>query len=133
MIVGLKSIDQDRLDLMRSLKATRWQTLRLVELPTALPFIFAGLDVAVIFSVLGVIVAEFVGSQAGLGNLLLSYNAALDISAVFAGLILLGVMGMVLHLAADAMDQAGCAGHPLRDDERGRAVFDGHHGQDGGG
>ena len=98
VIVGLKSTEQDKLDLMRSLNASRWQTLRLVEFPTALPFIFAGLDVAAVFSVLGAIVAEFVGSQAGLGNLLLTFDANLDISAVFACLFLLGAMGMLLHM-----------------------------------
>jgi NitT/TauT family transport system permease protein len=97
VIVGLKSADEDKLDLMRSLNASRWQTLRLVQFPTALPFIFAGLDVAAIFSVLGAIVAEFVGSQAGLGNLLLAFNANLDISSVFACLILLAAMGTSLH------------------------------------
>ncbi len=98
VIVGLKSTERDKLDLMRSLDASRWQTLRLVEFPTALPFIFAGLDVAAVFSVLGAIVAEFVGSQAGLGNLLLTFDANLDIPAVFACLFLLGAMGMLLHL-----------------------------------
>lgn len=97
VIVGLKSADEDKLDLMRSLNASRWQTLRLVQFPTAMPFIFAGLDVAAIFSVLGAIVAEFVGSQAGLGNLLLMFNANLDISSVFACLILLAAMGTALH------------------------------------
>ena len=97
VIVGLKSANEDELDLMRSLNASRWQKLRLVQFPAALPFIFAGLDVAAIFCVLGAIVAEFVGSQAGLGNLLLTYNSNLDISSVFACLILLGVMGTVLH------------------------------------
>jgi len=99
VIVGLKSADADQLDLMRSLNASRWQKLRLVQFPAALPFIFAGLDVAAIFSVLGAIVAEFVGSQAGLGNLLLTFNSNLDISSVFACLILLGLMGTSLHFA----------------------------------
>lgn len=97
VIVGLKSVDQDKLDLMRSLKANRWQVFRLVLLPNALPFIFAGLNVAVIFSILGAIVAEFVGSQAGLGYLLLSFNFNLDIASVFACLVLLAGMGMILH------------------------------------
>ena len=97
VIVGLKSANEDELDLLRSLNASRWQKLRLVQFPAALPFIFAGLDVAAIFSVLGAIVAEFVGSQAGLGNLLLTYNSNLDISSVFACLILLGLMGTALH------------------------------------
>lgn len=98
VIVGLKSVDQDRIDLMRSLKASRWQQLKLVQLPNALPFIFAGLDVAAIFSLLGAIVAEFVGSQEGLGNLILIFNQSLDIASVFACLVVLGLMGTCLHL-----------------------------------
>lgn len=98
VIVGLKSVDEDKLDLMRSLTASRWQQLRMVKFPNALPVIFAGLDIGVVFSVLGAIVAEFVGSQAGLGKLILSYNYDLDIASVFACLILLGLMGTGLHL-----------------------------------
>jgi NitT/TauT family transport system permease protein len=97
VIAGMKSADPDQLDLMRSLKASRWQILTMVILPSALPFIFAGLNIAIIFAVLGSIVAEFVGSQAGLGHLILTYNANLDIAAVFACLILLGAMGTTLH------------------------------------
>ena len=97
VIAGMKSADSDQLDLMRSLKASRWQILKMVLFPTALPFIFAGLNIAIIFAVLGAIVAEFVGSQAGLGNLILTYNANLDIAAVFACLIILGCMGTTLH------------------------------------
>jgi ABC-type nitrate/sulfonate/bicarbonate transport system permease component len=58
VIVGLKTIDPAKLDLMRSLRASRWQTFRLVTFPNALPFVFAGLDIAVVFSVLGAIVGE---------------------------------------------------------------------------
>ncbi len=105
VIVGLKSAEEDKLDLMRSLNASRWQQLRLVQFPNALPFIFAGLDIAVIFSVLGAIVAEFVGSQAGLGNLILRYNHNLDIASVFACLILLGAMGMSLHLSVQQLQK----------------------------
>ncbi len=98
VIVGLKTIDQSKLDLMRSLNATRWQTFRLVKFPNALPFVFAGLDIAIVFSVLGAIVGEFVGAQRGLGNLILQFNFSLDIAGVFAVLILLSVMGVALHL-----------------------------------
>jgi len=98
VIVGLKTVDQAKLDLMRSLNATRWQTFRLVKLPNALPFLFAGLDIAIVFSVLGAIVGEFVGAQRGLGNLILQFNFSLDIAAVFAVLILLSIMGVALHL-----------------------------------
>ena len=98
VIVGLKTIDQSKLDLMRSLNASRWQTFRMVKFPNALPFVFAGLDIAIVFSVLGAIVGEFVGAQKGLGNLILQYNFALDIAGVFAVLILLSVLGVALHL-----------------------------------
>jgi len=105
VIVGLKTIDQSKLDLMRSLDATRWQTFRLVKFPNALPFVFAGLDIAIVFSVLGAIVGEFVGAQRGLGNLILQFNFNLDIAGVFAVLILLSVMGVALHLLMQAIQR----------------------------
>jgi len=105
VIVGLKTIDQSKLDLMRSLNATRWQTFRLVKFPNALPFVFAGLDIAIVFSVLGAIVGEFVGAQRGLGNLILQFNFSLDIAGVFAVLILLSVMGVALHLIMQAIQR----------------------------
>jgi NitT/TauT family transport system permease protein len=98
VIVGLKNVDQSKLDLMRSLNASRWQTFRMVKFPNALPFVFAGLDIAIVFSVLGAIVGEFVGAQKGLGNLILQYNFSLDIAGVFAVLILLSGLGVALHL-----------------------------------
>ena len=96
-VVGLRHVEQDRLDLMVALKATRWQIFRFVRLPTALPFIFAGLDVGIVLSVIGAIVGEFVGASGGLGYLLLVYNADLKIAAVFALLIILAVLGIILH------------------------------------
>jgi len=105
VIVGLKTVDQSKLDLMRSLNATRWQTFRLVTFPNALPFVFAGLDIAVVFSVLGAIVGEFVGAQKGLGNLILQFNFALDIAGVFAVLILLATLGVVLHLIMQSIQR----------------------------
>jgi NitT/TauT family transport system permease protein len=96
-VVGLRHVEQDRLDLMVALNATRWQIFRFVRLPTALPFIFAGLDVGIVLSVIGAIVGEFVGASGGLGYLLLVYNADLKIAAVFALLIILAVLGIILH------------------------------------
>lgn len=105
VIVGLKTIDQAKLELMHSLRASRWQIFRLVTFPNALPFVFAGLDIAVVFSVLGAIVGEFVGAQRGLGNLILQFNVTLDIAGVFAVLILLAVLGIALHLAMQAVER----------------------------
>jgi NitT/TauT family transport system permease protein len=98
-IIGLRSCEQSKLDLMRSFRASRWLTFRLVELPNALPFIFAGLSVAAVFSILGALVGEFVGSQDGIGFLILDANYRLNIPRVFALLILLGLYGILCHLA----------------------------------
>lgn len=95
-IMGLKSCDQGKLDLMKSLGAGRWETFCTVKLPNALPFIFAGLNVAIVLAILGAIVGEFVGSKAGLGNLILEANFRFDIAKIFAILIVLAVFGVAL-------------------------------------
>jgi NitT/TauT family transport system permease protein len=95
-IVGLKSTPQDKIDLMRSLSASRWKLFWYVQLPEALPFIFAGLNIGIVLSVLGAIVAEFVGAKAGLGYLILQMNYNMDIAGMFAALVVLGIMGIVL-------------------------------------
>ena len=98
-IVGMKACEQSKLDLMRSLCATRWETFRMVQLPAALPFIFAGLNVAIVFAILGSIVGEFVGSRAGLGNLILEANFQFKIAQMFAILVILGVFGVAMSWA----------------------------------
>jgi len=98
VIAGLQSADPQRIELMRSLRASRWQIFRMVKLPSAMPMIFAGLHIGVIFSILGAIVGEFVGSRAGLGNLILQMNFNLDTAGVFAALACLSAMGITLHL-----------------------------------
>jgi NitT/TauT family transport system permease protein len=105
VIVGLKTVEASKLDLMRSLDASRWQTFRYVTFPNALPFVFAGLDIAVVFSVLGAIVGEFVGSQRGLGNLILQFHTSLDMAGMFAVLLLLAALGVGLHLAIQAIQR----------------------------
>jgi len=97
-IIGLKSCDQGKLDLMRSLDATRWETFRLVRLPNALPFVFAGLNVAIVLAILGSIVGEFVGSRAGLGNLILESHVQFNVAQMFAILVILGLFGVALSM-----------------------------------
>ncbi len=81
---------------MRSLGATRWETFRMVQFPNALPFVFAGLNVAIVLAILGSIVGEFVGSRAGLGNLILEANFQFHIAQMFAILVILGVFGVTM-------------------------------------
>jgi NitT/TauT family transport system permease protein len=96
---GLASVERERIELMASLKATGWKTFRLVTLPSALPFIFAGLEMAAAYAVLGAVVGEFVGGTGGLGVLILNRNAALDIAGSLAALVILAVMGIALQRA----------------------------------
>jgi len=92
-IVGLRSADEDRVDLMRSLAASELQIFRMLRLPSALPFIMAGLEVAMV----GAIVAEFVGAEAGLGMLIQSRNFSMDVAGEFAVLFILAVLGLLLN------------------------------------
>jgi NitT/TauT family transport system permease protein len=98
-IVGLRSADEDRVDLMRSLAATELQIFRMLRLPSALPFIMAGLEVAMVFALVGAIVAEFVGAEAGLGMLIQSRNFSMDVAGEFAILFILAMMGLLLNAA----------------------------------
>ena len=94
---GLRSVEPERIDLMRSLSATRFETYRIVKLPNAAPYIFAGLDMAVVYALLGTIVAEFLGAQRGIGVVITQAQAVSDVAGVFAALVILGVCGIVLH------------------------------------
>ncbi len=96
---GLSSVDRDRIELMASLKASPWTTFRLIKFPSALPYIFAGLEMAAVYSILGAVVGEFVGGNSGLGVLILNRNAALDIAGSLAALVILAVMGIGLQRA----------------------------------
>jgi NitT/TauT family transport system permease protein len=96
-IAGLKYTPKNEIDLMRSLSASRWKIFRYVQLPEALPFIFAGLNIGLVLSVLGAIVGEFVGAKVGLGYLILQMNFNLDVAGMFAVLVVLGFLGTVFN------------------------------------
>lgn len=96
-IVGLRATPPDQLELLIAYTANRWQTFWKVKVPQALPYIFVGLDVAIVLSVIGAIVGEFVGAQAGLGYLIMQRNFSMDMAGTFAILVVLSVMGMALH------------------------------------
>jgi len=96
-IVGLRSAEEDKINLMRSLAATRAQIFWMLQLPNAMPYIFAGLEIAMIFALIGAIVAEFVGAQAGLGMLIQSMNFTMDVAGQFSVLLLLSILGLILN------------------------------------
>jgi NitT/TauT family transport system permease protein len=96
-MVGLRSADEDRVSLMRSLAASDAQIFWMLRLPNALPFVMAGLDIAMILALIGAIVAEFTGATSGLGTLILSMTYTMDVSGQFSVLIILSVVGLLLN------------------------------------
>ncbi len=96
-MAGFKAVDPERLELMRALGANPWQIFWKVRLPSAMPYIFAGLDMAAVFAVVGAVVGEFVGAQRGLGTLILSMNAQMDIAGTFSVFIILALVGIAIH------------------------------------
>lgn len=104
-IVGLRAVPQEQIELMVAFTASRWQVFRKARVPQALPYIFVGLDVAIVLSVIGAIVGEFVGSQAGLGYLIMQKNFNMDMSGVFAILLVLSLFGIGLHILVNAVQR----------------------------
>jgi len=96
-IAGLRSADEDRVSLMRSLDASELQILTMLRLPSAMPFIMAGFEIAMVLSLIGAIVAEFVGAQQGLGVLIMSMTFTMDVAGQFSVLLLLSLLGLLLN------------------------------------
>ncbi|KAD3455942.1 ABC transporter permease subunit [Arthrobacter yangruifuii] len=99
VITGLQSADKDRVEMFKAMGASEWQIFTMLRLPNALPYFFAGLKIAVTFSIIGAIVAEFVGAQSGLGYLIQASSTSLDVSTTFAVLVILSTIGMIMSTA----------------------------------
>lgn len=97
-VEGFKASEGERIDLLRAMNATFAQLFANVIFPSAMPYIFSGLQIAAVISLLSVIVGEFVNGRIGLGARLLSANNVLDTPQVFAILFILGLLGAVLDL-----------------------------------
>jgi ABC-type nitrate/sulfonate/bicarbonate transport system permease component len=93
---GLRSVDPAATKLMRTLEASRWQILRRVEAPTALPFTFSGAKIAAAIAPIGAVFAEWAGSSAGLGHLILQDNAQLEVARRFAAVAVLSAIALAL-------------------------------------
>ena len=104
-IMGLRATPHDQIEMLMSYTASRWQVFTMIRLKQALPYIFVGLDVAIVLSVIGAIVGEFVGAKAGLGYLILQRNFSMDMAGVFAILVVLSLMGVGLHAAVRAIQK----------------------------
>ena len=93
---GLRSVDPEAIKMMRTLDASRWQILRRVEAPAALPFAFSGAKIAVAVAVIGAVFGEWSGASEGLGYLLLLDNNLLETARMFASVFILSAMAIAL-------------------------------------
>ena len=96
-IVGIRSVPEDLQDLMRSLKATRWQTVRLLEVPAAMPVFLGGLRIGATLAVIGAVVGEFVGADRGLGFLVNVGRGQYDTALVFVAVFTLIALAISLY------------------------------------
>ena len=99
-----RDADPDARRLLRSLQASRWQALRLVEAPSALPAAFTGMKVAAAVAVIGAVFAEWAGADAGLGRTLLTANGQLETARAFAATLLLFLLAVGLYSAFAALE-----------------------------
>lgn len=100
---GLRRVNNDWLDLARTMGASRWALLRHVRLMAALPAFASGLRMAAAVAPIGAIIGEWVGSAGGLGYLMLNANARMQTDVCFAALLILVLMTVLLWLAVDAL------------------------------
>ena len=105
---GLAATPPELLDLSRSYRASAFKTFMKVRLPMALPFIFAGAKVAITLSVIGAVVGEFVGSDRGLGYVILSSTSYWKTEVAFSAMILLSLMAIVLFAAVSLVERFVC-------------------------
>jgi ABC-type nitrate/sulfonate/bicarbonate transport system permease component len=102
---GIRTTDRQLVEAARSFQATDFQIFRKVLIPSALPFIVAGLRLAVGRALVGVVVAEFFGSRRGLGNLILSTSQVFDTATLFMAVIILASAGALLVALLSSIEQ----------------------------
>ncbi len=94
---GLATIEPEMLDVLRSLGASRYEILTKVGIPRSMPYLFASLKVSITLAFVGSVIAETVASNEGIGYLMLAASAKFDVPLVFAGLLVIGVMGVAMY------------------------------------
>jgi NitT/TauT family transport system permease protein len=105
---GLESVDSELLDLTSSFESSKFKVFWKVRLPWSLPYIFSSLKVAITLSVIGAIVAEFIGADRGLGYLMLTSSGAMKTSLMFGVLVLLSLLGIICFYAVCGAERLIC-------------------------
>ena len=106
MVDGLRSVDADMVNMMRTMGASRWQIFTKLQVPTSLPFLFSGTKIAIAVSVIGAVIGEWVGARAGLGYLMMLSVPYFLTARVFAAIFILSVMGVSLFAVVALLERA---------------------------
>ncbi|MGW5972742.1 ABC transporter permease [Streptomyces sp. NPDC055186] len=114
MVTGLKAVDPEMLQLSSTMGASPWQTFVKIRMPASLPHLFSGLKVAVTLAVTGAVVGEFVGANEGLGYVILQANGNLDTPMLFAGLLVMSLIGVVLFVLVEIAEKLLLPWHASR-------------------
>ena len=101
---GVRNSDRLLINVVRSFGAKEWDVARLVVIPNAMPYIVAGLRLAIGRAVLGVVVAEFFGSESGLGVMMVQAAGRYQVDVVFAGLIIFAVLSLAMTAAVQMLE-----------------------------
>ena len=104
-VVGLKEIEPELLELARINRASEFDVFKKIRLPNSIPYLFAGIKVAIVLSVTGAIVAEFVAANEGLGYLVLQANYNLDTAFALVILLILAVLSLALFWLAEVIQR----------------------------
>lgn len=104
-LAGLTSVDADMIDLVRGMGGSKRQMLFKIRIPYAVPYVFGGMKIAVPLAMIGAIVGEFIASERGLGNLILSTSQNLRTSLNFASLILISAVSSAMYQAVDLSEK----------------------------
>lgn len=103
MLLGVRSVEQGQREVMKSLNATRWQTLLQLEMRSVQPYLFAGMEVGIVLATTGAIVGEYIAGSQGLGFLVVSSMNQLDAALTFALILWLSLLGLVLYLIVNEL------------------------------
>lgn len=118
---GLASVDPELVRLARAMRGNAWRVFWKVQLPSALPQMFAGFKVAATLAVVGAVVGEFVGAESGLGWLLIQANGQADTSLAFAAILVMAIVGIALFQVVAVIERLAIPWHVATvEGERGR-------------
>jgi len=104
-VTSMQQIDTQKLELFKMLRATKWQTLWHLKIPTSLPSIMAGFRVAVVLAWVGAVVGEFIGSAKGLGALIIAAQGSMDTPLMFAVLVVIAVLGIASYWIVQVLER----------------------------